>query len=202
MGLCVPSSIGVIPVPVCLPTTGLLCWVVDEMGVRRSVGLWDRDHDYFCGWQETRKLTLGKCTFVVDGCGGCGGGWLAVSTNADRGWLNPLLLGGWNELSARLKGQPKVVFAVSASINSKVFVGGAPCEERWYTYIVDGTNVWGDGKKVSTTWLMMMIAAIAIRYSNDYMCIRTTRRNERRVVEWVDRSRGRWRARCERKLKR
>lgn len=91
MGLCVPSSIGVIPVPVCLPTTGLLCWVVDEVGVRRSVGLWDRDHDYFCGWQETRKLTLGKCTFVVDGCGGCGGGWLAVSTNADRGWLNPLL---------------------------------------------------------------------------------------------------------------
>lgn len=48
--------------------------------------------------------------------------------------------------------------------------------------------MWGDGEKVSTTWLMMMIAAIAIRYSNDYMCIRTTRRNERRVVEWVDRS--------------
>lgn len=34
-----------------------------------------------------------------------------------------VVLGGWNELSARLKGQPKVVFAVSASINSKVFVG-------------------------------------------------------------------------------
>lgn len=50
-----------------------------------------------------------------------------------------VVLGGWNELSARLKGQPKVVFAVSASINSKVFVGGAPCEERGYTYIVDGT---------------------------------------------------------------
>lgn len=47
--------------------------------------------------------------------------------------------------------------------------------------------MWGDGKKVSTTWLMMMIAAIAIRYSNDYV-YKDDKEERRRVVEWVDRS--------------